>query len=157
MKKRAREDPKKGLVEWNKGFFRSQGYENLDEAVKDVLVDKDLQQYLQRLLDFHTGLRVGMVSYKDFAKVMVTYGLALSDEEDPSGATTLYFHKDPHIVSSLDDLGDVRFPDRFPRADWDSGQEFYGVPKASTFINGLNRSLKYPHNKLERLFEYHEE
>ncbi|MBW2983208.1 hypothetical protein KY327_02800 [Candidatus Woesearchaeota archaeon] len=158
MKKRAREDPKKGLKKWGKGYSYSKDYEKLDDVVEDVLVNQKLQGYLQKLLDFNTGLRLGMVSYKDFANVQVTYGLALSDEEDSLGTTTLYFNKDPHITLPYDDLGeDLRFSHRFLRADWETGQEFYGVPKVSTFVNALNNSLQHPHNKREKLFEYHNE
>lgn len=157
MKRRAREDPKKELERWNKDYFYSKDYENLDGVVEDVLVNPDVQDHLRALVGLHHGLRLGMVSYKDFSKVWVTYGLALDDDEDPLGETALYFRKDPHLVSSLGNLGDVRLSDKFLREDWETGQEFYGVPKVSTFVNALNNSLKNPLNKRERLFGYNNE
>ena len=142
------------VPKWRGGFFSSKHYNTLEAAVEDVLTDRQLQDYLRRALDADTGLKIGFVSYRDFAPVNVSYGLTLDFDEDPEGQSTLYFHKDPHVMSPPDNLGDVRFSHGFRYRDWESGHEFERVPKAPRFVNQLNDTLKRPHKNLEQLFPY---
>lgn len=129
---------------WKYSFFKMRCSSNLADELDLVLKKPQLITYLNTILDHHEGLFLDTITYRDYMRVEIKYGLTTSS----LNSIKVYFVKPAPVTSpfeslivtpnSIDDIAESFLPKKF-------------LPSSSEFINALNNSLKRPYKRIDDL------